>query len=365
MTTPTPRPGILDITPYVPGGAGAPGGETAFKLASNESALGASPRAIEAYRAASSALHLYPDGSARALRGKLGALHGLDPARIVCGAGSDELLQLLCRAYVGEGDNVVQSQHGFLVYALATKACGGEIRFAPEKSFTADVEAILDLIDDRTRIVFLANPNNPTGTWIPESELTRLREAMREDALLVIDSAYAEYVEEPGYTAGAALVEAFDNVVMTRTFSKIYGLAGLRLGWGYFPPAVADVVNRIRGPFNVGAPALAAGIGALEDQAFVVRNRDHNRRERDLLAQRLGAMGLSFLPSAGNFILVKFPEDEGRNARTVLDHLRRGGVLVREMDAYGLGAWLRISIGTSEANRRCAELLAEKFPNED
>ena len=364
MTTPIPRPGILDIAPYVPGGASAPGAEKLYKLSSNESALGASPKAAHAYRDAAAALHLYPDGSAGALREKLGAVHRLDPARIVCGAGSDELLQLLCRAYVGEGDNVVQTQYGFLVYALATKACGGEIRFAPEKNFTADVEAILALVDERTRIVFIANPNNPTGTWIPESELRRLREGLREDALLVIDSAYAEYVEEPGYEAGAGLVEAFDNVVMTRTFSKIYGLAGLRLGWGYFPPAIADVMGRIRGPFNVGAPALAAGAAALGDQDFVARNRAHNRRERGWLEQRLGAMGLSFLPSAGNFILVKFPEGEERGARAVLDHLRRGGVLVREMEAYGLSEWLRISIGTQEANRRCIDLLAEKFPND-
>jgi histidinol-phosphate aminotransferase len=365
MTTPRPRPGILDIEPYVPGGAAAPGAAKIYKLASNESALGASPKAVEACRNAAGALEVYPDGSARLLRERLAALHCLNAAQIVCGAGSDEILQLLCRGYVGEGDNVIQSQYGFLVYALATKACGGEIRFAPEKNYTTDVDAILGLVDERTRIVFIANPNNPTGTFIPESELMRLREALRDDVLLVIDAAYAEYVEEPGYGAGAALVEAFDNVVMTRTFSKIYGLASLRLGWGYFPPAIADVVNRIRGPFNVSAPALAAGAAALDDQDFIARNRDHNRRERERLAQRLGAMRLSFLPSAGNFILVKFPGAPGRNAAAALDHLRRGGVIVREMGAYGLGEWLRISIGTEEANRRCADLLAEIFHHDE
>lgn len=361
MTTPRPRPGILDIEPYVPGGAAAPGAAKIHKLSSNESALGASPLAVEAYKKTTGALHLYPDGSARALREKLAARHGLNAAQIVCGAGSDELLQLLCRAYVGEGDNVIQTQYGFLVYALATKACGGEIRFAPEKNHSADVDAIVGLVDERTRIVFLANPNNPTGTWIAECELMRLREALPGEVLLVIDAAYAEYVEEAGYSAGAGLVEAFDNIVMTRTFSKIYGLASLRLGWGYFPPAIADVINRIRGPFNVTAPALAAGAAALDDEDFIARNRDHNRRERDRLAQRLGAMGLSFLPSAGNFILVRFPDAPGCNAQAVLDHLRRGGVIVREMGAYGLGEWLRISIGTEEANLACARLLAELF----
>lgn len=365
MTPPRPRPGILDIEPYVPGGAAAPGAARIYKLSSNESALGASPRAIDAYRKAAAGLERYPDGSAFALREKLAARDGLNAEQIVCGAGSDELLQLLCRAFVGEGDNVIQTQYGFLVYALATKACGGEIRFAPERNYVTDIDAILDLVDDRTRIVFLANPNNPTGTWIAESELLRLREKLPEDVLLVIDAAYAEYVEEAGYNAGAGLVEAFDNVVMTRTFSKIYGLASLRLGWGYFPPAVADVINRIRGPFNVSAPALAAGAAALDDEDFIAKNRDHNRRERDRLAQRLGAMGLSFLPSAGNFILVRFPDAPARNSAAVLDHLRRGGVIVREMEAYGLGEWLRISIGTEEANTACANLLAELFHHDE
>ncbi len=363
MTTPTPRPGILDIAPYVAGGASAPSAARVFKLASNESALGASPKAIDAYKSAASHFHFYPDGSATALREKLGAAYGLEAAKIVCANGSDEILQLLARAYVGIGDNVVQSEFGFLVYALATRSCGGEIRFAKEKDFTADIDAILDLVDARTRIVFIANPNNPTGTYLPDSEIRRLRESLREDVLLVVDAAYAEFMEAPDYAAGASLVDESDNVVMTRTFSKIYGLAGLRLGWAYLPPPIADVMNRIRGPFNVSGAALAAGIAALDDQEFVARNRAHTLAERKLLRQRLGGMGLDVVPSHGNFILVRFPKDKALNAADILVYLREHGVLVRELGAYRLGDCLRVTVGTREANRRLVELLEEKFPS--
>jgi len=361
MANPTPRPGILDIAPYVPGGAKAPGADKIYKLSSNESALGASDKALDAYKKTAEELHYYPDGSAAVLREKIGALHGIDPKRIVCGAGSDEILQLLTRAYLGPGDNIVQTDHGFLVYALAAKSCGGDVRFAPEKNLTADVDEILKLVDDKTRLVFIANPNNPTGTYIPESEIRRLHEALPNDIILVIDAAYAEYMEEADYAAGTALVDENENVVMTRTFSKIYGLGGIRLGWGYFPVSIADVINRIRGPFNVNAPSIAAGVAAIEDQAFVARNRDFNRDERNYLAQQLGGMGLTFIPSYGNFILVRFPDEPGRNASDIQTHLREGGVIVREMGAYKLGDWLRISVGTKAGNRKLIELLQEVF----
>lgn len=361
MTPPKPRPGILDISPYVGGSSSAPGAEKVYKLSSNESALGVSEKARAAYEAAAASLYLYPDGGSSALREKIGETYGLDPARIVCGAGSDELLQLLTRAYAGEGDNVIQSDHGFLVYKLAAMSCGAEARFAREKNLTADVGAILDLADDRTRIVFLANPNNPTGTYLPDSEIRRLREELREDVLLVIDAAYAEYMEEADYDAGARLVEETENVVMTRTFSKIYGLASLRLGWAYCPYAVADVLNRIRGPFNVTGPAQAAGIAALDDQAFIERNRAHNREERDYLQQQLGGMGLDYAPSFGNFILVRFPDEPGRSADEIRHYLKDNGVIVREMNAYKLDDYLRVTVGTREANRKLVELLTVKF----
>lgn len=361
MALPTPRPGILDIAPYVPGSAEAPGVSKVYKLSSNESALGASKKAISAYNDEGASLHLYPDGASTALREKIADLHGLNANRIVCGAGSDEILQLITRAYLGPGDNIIQTDHGFLVYALAAKGCGAEVRFAPEKDLTADMDEILKLVDDKTRLVFVANPNNPTGSYIPFSELRRLRSELPENIILIIDAAYAEYMEESDYEAGAALVEETPNVVMTRTFSKIYGLGGIRLGWGYFPEAIADVINRIRGPFNVNSPAIAAGIAALEDQDFVEENRTFNKQEREFLQQQLGGMGLHYKRSFGNFILVKFPEAAGKNAADIQAHLRKGGVIVREMGAYKLEQWLRISIGTKEANRKLIGLLEEKF----
>ncbi len=320
-----------------------------------------SDKARAAHDEAAASLHLYPDGGASALREKIAETYGLEAERIVCGAGSDEILQLLTKAYAGEGDNIIQSDHGFLVYKLAAFSCGAEAHFAPEKNLTADIDEMLKLVDDRTKIVFLANPNNPTGTYLPEAEVRRLREALPDDVLLVIDAAYAEYMEALDYSAGERLVNEFENVVMTRTFSKIYGLAALRLGWGYCPPAVADVLNRIRGPFNVTAPAQAAGVAALDDQAFVERNRSHNREERDLLQQQFGGMGLDYIPSYGNFILVRFPNEPGRNADDILSYLKEGGVIVREMYPYKLDDYLRVTIGTREANRKLIELLKEKF----
>jgi len=361
MALPAPRPGILDIKPYKPGASEAPGAVEIHKLSSNESALGASDKAVEAYKDASAALYLYPDGGSSKLRQRIGAVHGLDPARIVCGAGSDEILQLLARAYLGPGDNIVQSAHGFLVYALAAKSCGATPRFAPEKNLSCDVDAMLALVDENTKMVFIANPNNPTGTYIPEADIRRLHEALREDIILVIDAAYAEFMEENDYSDGAAMVEEFDNVVMTRTFSKIYGLAALRLGWGYFPPAIADVINRIRGPFNVTLSAQAAGIAAVEDQDFVKKNLAFNREERDYLQQQLGGLGLDFVPSHGNFILVKFPSAPGLNADDIQAYLKENGVIVREMGAYGLGEYLRVSVGPKKGNRKFIELLEKKF----
>lgn len=361
MTKPTPQPGILDIKPYVQGAMPEEGTQKTYKQSSNESALGASPKAIEAYKNASEDVFLYPDGGAMALREKIGETYKIDPARVVCGSGSDEILQLLTKAYVGVGDNIVQSAHGFLVYALAAKSCGAEPRFAPEKNLTADVDAMLNEVDDRTRIVFLANPNNPTGTYIPDSEVRRLRENLREDIILVIDAAYAEYMEESDYAGGEQLVDDFDNVVMTRTFSKIYGLGGLRLGWGYCSTAIAGVLNRVRGPFNVNSGALAAGVAALEDQEFVDQNRRHNKEERDWLAQQLGGMGLEFVPGFGNFILAKFPAEPNRNADDILRFLKENGVYIREMGPYKLGDWLRISIGEKDGNRRLVELLRQRF----
>ena len=359
--SPTPRAGVLSIEPYVGGKSKVAGAHKVHKLSSNESALGASPLAIEAFETASQSLHLYPDGGAGALRDKIAQIHQIQADRVICGAGSDEILQLLCRAYLGDGDNIVQSEHGFLVYALAARACGADIHFAPEKNLCTDVDAILAKVDARTRLVFLANPNNPTGSWLPHTEILRLHRELRPDIVLVLDAAYAEYMADPEYDDGIDLVTKHANVIVTRTFSKIYGLGGLRLGWAYGPAAMIDALNRIRGPFNVSAAAQITGIAALEDQDFVARNRAHNDVERAAMRQRLGGMGLEVHPSAGNFLLVRFPEQPGLCAGDIQSWLMSKGVIVREMTAYRLPNHLRISIGAREANQTLLDLLAEKF----
>jgi histidinol-phosphate aminotransferase len=256
LTRPQPRPGVLAIEAYVPGKSTAPGVARVFKLSSNETPLGPSPRAIEAYRAVSEHLQDYPDGAASALREAIGRAFGLDADRIVCGAGSDDLLNLLARAYLADGDEAIHTTHGFLVYPIATLGSGATPIVAAETNYTADVEAVLRAVTPRTKIVFLANPNNPTGTYLPFDEIKRLHAGLPPHVLLVLDAAYAEYVRRNDYESGIELVATSENVVMCRTFSKIYGLAAVRLGWMYGPAHVVDAINRIRGPFNVNAPAM-------------------------------------------------------------------------------------------------------------
>jgi len=352
--TPQPRPGLLDIKPYKPGAA-APDG--AVKLSSNENALGCSPHAAEAFQAASGRLHVYPDGGAAALREAIAAQEGVDADRIVCGAGSDELLQLIGRAYLAPGDTVVQTQYGFLVYRLVAMQSGAHIRSAPERHYTADVDAIIETAGDDAKIVFLANPNNPTGTWIPDAQIRRLREALPEDTLLVIDGAYAEFIDAPGYADPLQLADTYDNVVVTRTFSKIHGLAGLRLGWMYGPRAVVDVIHRVRGPFNVNLPAIEAGIAAVKDREFVARSKAHNDHWLDYLAQQLGGLGLEVTPSVCNFVLVHFPDEPGKTAADADRFLTENNLIVRQVDPYGLPGALRITIGLEEHNRAVVKVL--------
>ncbi len=361
MTTPTslrpsPKPGILDIAPYVPGKSGAKG-DRVYKLSSNESPLGASAAAIAAYRAAAEKLELYPDGNATALREAIASRYGLSAANLVCGAGSDELLQLLAHCYLGPGDEAIYSRYGFLVYPIAIQSNGAKAVVAPEKNFTADIDAMLGLVTERTRIVFLANPNNPTGTYLPFSEVKRLHAGLPRGVLLVLDAAYAEYVRKNDYESGLELVASFDNVVMTRTFSKIYGLAALRIGWAYCPAHIADVLNRVRGPFNMNAPAIAAGAAAMADQDFVDRALSHNDQWLPWLTQELEDMGLKVTPSVGNFLLVHFPENEQHNAHKADAYLQENGFVLRRMDAYGLPGALRLTVGPEEANRLLIERL--------
>jgi histidinol-phosphate aminotransferase len=356
---PKPQPGILDISPYVPGKSSATGTGKVHKLSSNESPLGASRKAIDAYSALAEQMHLYPDGSASALRSALGARYGLNPDNIVCGAGSDELLQLLARAYLGVGDEAIYTQYGFLVYPIAIMACGATPVVAPETDHTASVDAIIACLSERTRIVFLANPNNPTGTYVPIDEVRRLHAALPGDCLLVLDAAYAEYVRRNDYEAGIELVATSDNVVMTRTFSKAYGLAGLRLGWAYCPPAVADVLNRIRGPFNVTLPAIAAGVAAVEDTGHLQAAVDHNEQWLPWLTAEIAKLGLPVTPSVGNFILVHFPPEIGVSAHEADDFLSSRGLVLRRLDAYGLPDGLRLSVGLPEANRGVVDALRD------
>jgi histidinol-phosphate aminotransferase len=353
---PIPKPGILEISAYVPGKSGAKGAKV-HKLSSNESPIGASAKAIAAYRAVADTLELYPDGSATQLRAAIASRYGLMPEYIVCGAGSDELLQLLAHAYLGPGDEAIYSQYGFLVYPIAIQSNGATPVVAPEKDFLADVDAILARVTDRTRMVFLANPNNPTGRYLPFSEVKRLHAGLPGDVLLILDAAYAEYVRRNDYEAGLELVATSANVVMTRTFSKIYGLAALRLGWAYCPAHVADVLNRVRGPFNISGPAIAAGAAAMADHDFVERAVAHNDIWLPWLSSELSGFGLDVTPSVGNFVLVHFPAAGNRNAHAADAHLQENGFVVRRMDAYGLPGALRISIGTEEANRGLAACL--------
>jgi histidinol-phosphate aminotransferase len=356
-----PRPGIAEIAPYVGGEASLPGVERPAKLSSNENPLGPSPKAMAAFRAACADLHRYPDGGAERLRAGIAGRFGLEAERIVCGNGSDELIALLSRAYAGPGDEVLFSRHGFLMYRISALAVGATPRAAPETELRTDVEALLALVGPATRILYLGNPNNPTGSYLSAAEVGELRRRLPPEVLLVLDAAYAEYVEAADYEPGAALVRAGDHTVMLRTFSKIYGLAGLRLGWAYCPPAIADVLNRVRGPFNTSAPAQAAALAALEDHEHEARSRDHNRIWRDWLAGALTAVGYRTYPSVCNFLLVEFADAEAADA-----HLKSCGLIVRKMGAYGLPQCLRITIG-SEAETRAtaaalAELAAERAP---
>ncbi|MEM1345738.1 MAG: histidinol-phosphate transaminase [Pseudomonadota bacterium] len=344
-----PRAGVLEIQPYVGGAAHAEGANRAIKLSANENPFGPSQKAIEAYRAHADSLALYPDGGHARLREAIAAAHGLEAERIVCGNGSDELIALLAKAYAGPGDEVLHSRHGFLMYRLSALAAGAGTVAAPETDLTTDIDALIAALTPATRLVFLANPNNPTGTMIADSEVARLAQALPPEALLVLDGAYAEYVRG-AHDGGIALVRARDNVVMTRTFSKIHGLAALRLGWVYAPEHVIDVLNRVRGPFNVTAPALAAGEAAIADHDWIEHCAITNEVWRDWLTKELRAAGFGVTSSLANFVLVEV----GAAIDAFDTHLKRHGLIARRMDGYGLPRHLRISIGDESACRAVA-----------
>ncbi|MEQ1900433.1 MAG: histidinol-phosphate transaminase [Devosia sp.] len=351
---PVPQPGILKIAPYVPGKSQAAPGVVPIKLSANESPLGASPAAIAALREADATPEIYPEGTSRILREALGEVHGLDPNRIVAGNGSDDLLHLLAQCYLGLGDEAVMSRHGFSVYPIVTMGASAETVMAEETDYTADVDAMLAAVTQKTKIVFLANPNNPTGTYLGVEALERLHAGLRPDILFVLDSAYAEYVTAEDYTAGIDLVDRAENVVMVRTFSKM-GLASSRIGWMYAPAHVVDVVNRIRGPFNVNRPAQIAGAAAARDVAFTERLRAYNAEWRDWLSRALTSNAIRVVPSQANFILALFADEQ--TAATAFQALLAEGLIVREIGVYGIENGLRISIGPEAAMRRLVDVL--------
>ncbi|ACB93961.1 histidinol-phosphate transaminase [Beijerinckia indica] len=354
---PMPHAGVLGIEPYVPGKSAAPGVAKIHKLSSNETPLGPSPEAQKAFAASAEKLALYPDGAATLLRTAIASRHGLDPARIVCGAGSDELLSLLAAVYLGPGEEGIFTEHGFLVYKIAILTAGGTPIVVPEKDLTTDVDAILAAVTPRTRIVYIANPNNPTGTYLPFAEVKRLATSLPPNVLLVLDAAYGEYVTRNDYSAGLELVSTHENVVMTRTFSKIYGLAALRLGWCYAPLAVADALNRVRGPFNTSGPAIATGVAALADQAHIDRAIAHNETWLSWLGEEIGKLGFKVTPSVANFLLLHF-EDQAE-AQAVDAFLSSRGLILRAVASYGLPNCLRLTVGTEEANRLVVDGLKD------
>lgn len=355
MKRPTPKPGVMEAPLYVPGEHKLDGIDEPAILSANENPLGASPRAIEAYRNLADSLHRYPDGGSVALRRAIGGVHGLDPDRLVCGAGSDELISLLIRAYAGPGDEVLYSKHGFAMYKISAIAVGATPVPAEERDLTTDVDALLAAVSPRTTMVFLANPNNPTGSYIPDSEVTRLIEGLPPHVVVVIDAAYAEYVSRNDYSDGAAMVDRYDNVVMMRTFSKVHGLAALRLGWAYAQPHIIEAMNRLRGPFNVGAAAQAAGVAAIEDTGHVAFSRRHNDEWLAWTSDQIRALGLEVPPSVGNFILAGFDSEETVKAATRF--LERRGVIVRNVGSYHLPRYMRITIGTERECRMAVDAL--------
>jgi histidinol-phosphate aminotransferase len=355
---PVPKPGILAIAPYVPGKAKIEGIEHPLKLSANENILGSSPKAREAFGSAMDQLHMYPEGRSNILRDAISARYGLEPERLLFGCGSDEVFQLLNQTFLEPGDNIVQGEYGFGAYAIGARACQAEVRMAHEPDYRIDVDEVLKLVDARTRLVFIANPANPTGTWIPGSEVRRLHAGLPSSVVLVLDGAYSEFIDDPTFEDGLSMVREFENVVVTRTFSKLHGLAALRVGWGYMPADMAAAVDRIRLPFNVNIPAQLAAVAALSDVDFEQRSLALVNQWRPWLTQQLGGLGLDVVPSAANFVLVGFPKTPGKTAADADAFLSARGLITRRVTGYGLPNHLRITIGLEEHNRAVVEALS-------
>ncbi|CAN5302766.1 histidinol-phosphate transaminase [soil metagenome] len=355
---PAPKPGILDIAPYVGGKSSIPGVAEPMKLSSNENALGAGEKAREAYVAALKNIHIYPDGRATKLRNAVADHHGLEPERLIFGNGSDEVFALLNQTYLTAGDNIVCGQYGFLAYQISALACEATVKQAPEPDYKCEVDALLAQVDERTKIVYVSSPSNPTGSYNTAEEIRRLHAGLAPHILLVVDEAYAEFVSEPDWETAFPLARDASNIIVTRTFSKIHGLGGLRIGFGYAPLAVAEAIDRIRLPFNVSVPGLEAATAALSDEAHQKASRELVLHWRPRLTQAIKGFGFDVLPSVGNFVLVMFPS-EGRTAAAANDYLLSKGIIVRGVGGYGLPDALRITIGTEDQNRAVMDALSE------
>lgn len=358
MSLPQPRPGVLTLKPYV-ATHGKAAQQRVIKLSANEGALGPSPKAVEAYKSVAADLHRYPEGGSGTLAHAIARKHGIDEMRVICGNGSDELIEVIVKAFAGVGDEVIYTQYGFRMFPITTQSLGATPVMAPEKDFHVDIEAILEKVTERTKIVFLANPNNPTGSYNSIEEIRSLHKRLPEHVVLVLDAAYAEFVSKNDYSAGIDMVEGAQNVIMMRTFSKLYAMAGLRLGWCYGSAYLIDILNRVRGPFNVNLAAQAAGIAALEDTAFQEKARAHNEKMVSWTQDAFAKLGLECVPTVANFFLVRFPADPARNADAALAFLNSRGILVREMRSYNLPDYLRFSVGTEEEMKIVVDTLAE------
>ncbi|WP_420960576.1 histidinol-phosphate transaminase [Brucella sp. IR073] len=360
LDRPTPKAGVLDIAAYVPGKAGTPGAAKVYKLSANESPLGPSPYAIEAYRSVEPGLGIYPDGQSKVLKTAIAEANGLNPANILCGNGSGELLGYLAEAYLAPGDEAIITEHGFLLYKVQTLAAGATPVTVKEKDARVDVDAVLAAVTPRTKAVFIANPNNPTGTYLPFEEVRRLHAGLPKHVLLVLDAAYCEYVRRNDYEAGVELVSASENVVMIRTFSKVYGLPGLRIGWMYAPVHIIDAIDRLRAPFNLNSAAIAAGVAAIKDKAHMEKAVAYNEQWLTWLHEELTGLGVKVTPSVANFLLIHFPDENPEKSAEKADaYLTERGYILRRVTSYGFPNALRLTVGPEEANRGVVAALAE------
>ncbi len=356
---PTPKPWISAIHAYLPGKSAGADGRPLIKLSANENPHGSSPAALAA-RGQAAVPSLYPDPDSSALRRAIGMLHGIDPARIVCGTGSGELLTIAASAFAGPGDEVIYARYGFSLYDIAIRRCGATPVEAPDADYGTDIDALLSLVNAKTRLIFIANPNNPTGSFLGRAELARLHAALPTDVLLVLDQAYAEYVAPVDDDGSLDLAAEHDNVLVTRTFSKAYGLAGERVGWATGAGALIDVLNRIRGPFNISNSAQAAALAALDDQGFVAMSRDQNRAVRKNFVAAIKTLGnhrLRPLPSEANFVLILF--EGALSAEAAYLGLADAGYITRWLPGQGLSHGLRITIGTAQQMDAIAGILRD------